>query len=92
MGTLPRTALLLTRNDMVVGTFPSFSAIAYYLNVSVDMKTGTVLLDGEPQLPKYIVKDDGYGNHWKAAHDIVKDWSRSHMKLPSGCRIYRYLT
>ena len=91
VGTLPKTAYLLTNKDMVVGSFPSKSAIAYYLNVTVDMKTGTVLMNGERKGPGYIVKDDGMNNHWKSADDIIKDWANYHMKLPAGYGLYRYL-
>ena len=92
MGTSPPTALLLTRNDIVVGRFSSWSAMTIYLGISVDMETGVVSLTGKPQQPTYVVTDDGGDNHWKTEMDVIKDWSSKHLKLPSGYAVYRYLT
>ena len=93
MGTMPRTALLLVSSGVVQGHFASYSELTRWMGISVDMGTGWVTFMGKQQGPKYSVKDDGMvaNNHWKTADDIIRDWSRCHLKLPSGYRIYRYL-
>jgi Ni/Co efflux regulator RcnB len=94
VGIMPKTALLLVSSGVVQGHFTNYSELTRGMGISVDMDTGWVTFMGKRQGPQYSVKDDGMvsNNHWKTADDIIRDWSRYHLELPSGYKIYRYLT
>lgn len=82
-GVLPRTAYLLTKNEMVVGEFSSRTDVAMHIGVSVD-DNGRITFGGDEVGPKY-------SSEWANKDEIVRDWARYHMKMPSGYKIYRYL-
>lgn len=98
VGTMPRTELLLTKYDRVVGRFSSYSEIGVHLGVKVS-DDGVVSLFGVDRLPTYIMEKDEikygsfFGNGYKDKGEVLKDWCRYHMIscLSSSYRIYRIL-
>ena len=82
-GVLPRTAYLLTKNEIVIGEFESLLAIATHIGISVD--DGQVTFDGKEVSPTY-------SDEWNKA-GIIRDWARYHMKrnMQNGYKVYRYL-
>ncbi len=95
VGVLPRTALLLTDYDHVVGHFTSYGDIARHIGIDVS-DSGSITFMGKPVYPKYIMEDTGsvINNHWKSKSDVINDWAKYHMSkyMPSSYSIYRYLT
>jgi hypothetical protein len=83
-GTIPPTKLLLTRSEVVVGSFDSYSSIALYLGIKVE--DGVVHFMGHKVHPTY-------GESWTNDLDIIRDWAKCYMKnhLPSNHKIYKYL-
>ncbi len=90
VGTLPKTALLLTRHHTVIGSFDSYFAVAQEIGFHVS-DDGVVMFDDVPQNPTYIYDPTGDNpNAFFSKDDILRDWARSHMAAP-GYKIYRYL-
>lgn len=92
-GVMPKTALLLVRNGIVMGHFNCLSEIAYFVGISVSDE-GVITFNGEKVNPSYNMKEDRASvleGAWKDKHEVVVDWANHHMHLPSGCRVYRYL-
>ena len=80
-GVMPRVALLLTKGTTIIGHFNNYSEIAYLLGIEVD--NGQIIFMGNKVMPQYCVNRDEasiVGNEWTSTHDIVKDWSRYHMR------------
>ncbi len=95
-GVLPKTAYLLTRCGVVVGTFDNLSSIAYYLGIQVCMKTGKIMFLGEEMSVTYCVdprESGSYNGHFSSLVDVIVDFSRHHLRqnLPANYKIYRYL-
>ena len=93
VGTLPRTALLLTNSGVVQGHFQSWSQIGHHFGIKVS-DDGVVNFNGEDQNPRYIMHEREcmiMNTHWKSKEDVIRDWCSRHMRLPSGYSIYRYL-
>ncbi len=92
IGTLPKTALLLTDYDHVVGHFTSYGDVARHIGINVS-DGGSITFLGKPVHPKYIMEDTATGNHWKSKSDVINDWAKYHMSkhMPSSYSIYRYL-
>ena len=95
VGTLPKTALLLTHYKRVEGHFSSYGNVARHLGISVS-NTGKITFMGERVYPNYIMKDEGItaNNHWKSKAEVINDWATNYMSknLDSNYSIYRYLT
>ena len=94
IGTIPPTALLLTKNSVLIGEFESYSSIGHHLGISIDDK-GKITFQGEVQTPSYVMDTapDPYrtGSGF-TKHEAINDWCRHHMKNHLGSyKLYRYL-
>lgn len=93
MSTMPATALLLVRNDIIViGEFASYADIGSYLGISIDDE-GVIHFRGKPQLPSYILDthpDPRYNGFTKV--EAMRDWCKHHMqKNLRDHTIYRFI-
>lgn len=88
VGVLPKTTILLTYHDRVVGQFSNKTEVAHYLGVSVDVGSGILYLQSEPQNPYYIM---GGSNGFSGEEEVIKDWANRYLKLPCGYKIYRVM-
>lgn len=89
-GTMPSTALLLTRGGTVVGEFISYADLGLAVGISVT-DDGIVMLGEDPQSPTYIYDPTGKNrNAFRTKREIIADWTRCYFRDRS-YRIYRYL-
>lgn len=91
-GVIPDTALLLTRYDIVLGSFSNYREVAYSIDLSIDGE-GVVHLNGTEQNPSYCIDPNSatiLGNHWEPDNALA-DWVKCYLNSQSGYKIYRYL-
>jgi hypothetical protein len=94
VGVIPKTALLLTKYDRIVGHFKSYSEVGHHLGVSID-KEGKITFMGKRCYPEYVLGDVNSFTPVKpfTPSEAVNDWCRCYMSkaLPSHYTLYRYL-
>lgn len=92
VGTLPRTKILVTKDEVVMGHFNNYTEVVHAFGISVSDE-GVVTFYGQEQTPHYVMRGDGplSSNHWDSKSDVISDWARYHLKMPRGCQLYRYL-
>jgi len=94
VSTMPPTALMLVKNDMVLGHFNNYTEIGYHFGI-VCAGGGVINFRGKPMNPTYVLETDPrimHPGHGFTKHGAVSNWCKYHMKnnLP-GYQIYRYL-
>lgn len=84
MSTLPKTVLLLTKNDMVLGEYSSYFTIACSLGISIG-NDGFIVFMGEKVHPQY-------GDSFTPI-EALKDWAKCYMikNLSNSYTIYRFI-
>ena len=95
VGTIPPTALLLTKNDFVIVEFRSYFEVTKEIGISVSDE-GVVTFLGKELHPHYVMKDNGQPGTkpFTSKQEVIRGWAGEYMRKhmhEHGYFVYRFL-